>query len=86
MWQGRGVAWALMSPRVPTSDFVRITRMVRRTLAKAQADGFRRIEASVDCEFENGHRWVKALGFERESLLQKFSPEGRDHIGYVRLA
>lgn len=86
MWPGRGLAWALMSPAINPREFVRITNKVRLVLEQAHRETFRRIEASVDVGFDNGHRWARLLGFESEGLLRKFSPEGRDHIGYARFA
>jgi hypothetical protein len=81
-WEGRAEAWAWISGDVTPGIFVRLNRAVQRFLA---AVGPGRIEAHVDCEFGNGHRWVRALGFELEAPRKKrYFPNGRDAALYVR--
>lgn len=80
-WEGRALAWALMAQDAGP-HFVRITRAVRRALDMAQ---WRRVEAHVDAEFHEGIRWAKMLGFEAESVMRAFTPEGRDAFMYVRI-
>lgn len=80
-WEGRALAWALIAENAGP-HFVRITRAVRRALDIAQ---YRRIEAHVDAEFGAGIRWAQMLGFEVESKMAQFTPEGRDAFMYVRI-
>lgn len=80
-WEGRALAWALLA-QDSGPYFVRITRAVRRALDMAH---WRRVEAQVDAEFVAGIRWANMLGFQVESKLEKFTPEGRDAFMYVRI-
>lgn len=80
-WEGRALAWCLLSEDSGTY-FVRLVRAIRRALDMAH---WRRVEANVDAEFVQGIRLANLLGFEVESKLQKFTPEGRDAFMYVRI-
>lgn len=43
-----------------------------------------RLQATVECDFEEAIRMIEHLGFERESIMKKYV-EGRDAYMYVRL-
>lgn len=80
-WSGRHTAWAYMSP-VSGRAMLHATREVGRKLLNVKG----RVEFTVRCDFTNGHRWAKLLGFEVETpLLKAYGPEGEDHVGYVRI-
>lgn len=82
MWEGRATAWAYVG-KVTPRRFVVLHKMVERFL---QMCPFDRVEAAVDVKFEEGHRWVKALGFTLEApAMRKFSPEGGDSALYARV-
>jgi RimJ/RimL family protein N-acetyltransferase len=80
-WDNRAIAWALIS-EFSGKNFVGIHRAVSRFLDLSE---FNRIEAFVDADFEQGHRWIQMLGFEREGYMRQFSPDGRDSVLYARL-
>lgn len=80
-WRGRALAWALLS-QVGPHRFVRITRAVRRAL---ELSSYTRIEAQVDAGFAEAITWAELLGFRAESVMAKFTPEGRDAFMYVRI-
>lgn len=79
-WPGRHTAWAYLSPE--TGKHMRwVTKETLIVLAAIKG----RIELTVRCDFELGHRWAKMLGFEVETPVMKgFGPFGEDHTGYVR--
>jgi hypothetical protein len=82
-WPGRALVWCWLSEDVDAAVFPALHREAKRFL-----DGLpiRRLEASVDVPFKNGHRWLRALGFHIETPLQRyFQPNGADSMGYVRL-
>lgn len=82
-WPGRALVWAFLSNTVDRRVFPRLHSEAKRFL-----DGLpiRRLEASVVVGFENGHRWVRALGFEVEAPLQRhFQADGQDCVGYVKI-
>jgi len=81
-WPGRGEAWAIMNPDCGR-DMVRIHRISQRLL---DAVPFQRVEAVVDLEFKSGHKWVEMLGFQQETVLRKYRPDGGDAILYARIS
>lgn len=80
-WRGRALAWALIGADAGP-HFVRITRAVRRALDMAE---WRRIEMQVDAEHGEAIRWARMLGFEVESKMRAFLPDGRDAFMFVRI-
>lgn len=82
-WENRALVWSFLSADVAPANFWAVHAAARQFL-----DGlpFRRLEAAVDVGFENGHRWMKALGFRVEApLMRAFQVDGRDCVGYVRI-
>ena len=80
-WSNRAVAWSLISEHAGR-QFVRIHKSVRRFLDSAD---FNRVEAYVDADFQQGHRWIEMLGFQREGYMRQFTPDGKDSILYSRV-
>lgn len=82
MWPGRGAAWAFMAEAIGTR-MVAVHRAVRRYFDTLD---FRRLEAEVAADFEQGHRWVRMLGFELEApRLRGYFPDGSDAAMYARV-
>lgn len=81
LWPGRALAWAYMGAGCGR-EFLALHRTVRRHL---EAATWRRVEAYVEVGFANGHRWVKALGFQFDGLLRGFMPDGADMALYSRV-
>lgn len=82
LWKGRGYAWAMVSKSCGHA-FIELHRAVLRFLDTCPFD---RIEAAVDVDFKEGHRWMKLLGFKCEAeRARKFSPDGRDASLYARV-
>lgn len=82
MRPGCGHAWMWM-----TRGWRRHARAITVEVMAALAEsGLRRVEAAVRCDFEPGHRWIKALGFECEAERMKaWGPEGDDFALYARV-
>ena len=81
-WQGRAIAWAYLS-QAGAQYMPSVHRAVKRFL-----DGcyVQRIETSVNCEFEQGHRWARMLGFEMEAeCMRAYGADGRDAALYARV-
>lgn len=82
-WNGRAETWASFNKREVRKDFLAVHHQVEKFLDES---GFRRIEAAVVLGFENGHRWVKALGFRLEApVVRKYLPNGKDCSLYARI-
>jgi hypothetical protein len=81
-WDGRGEAWAFLNQSCKF-DFLAIHRAVSRFLDVCPLN---RIDATVDATFDEGHRWVKMLGFDCEApLMKSYLPGGRDASLYARV-
>lgn len=80
-WENRAIAWALLSGDIG-NEFIRVHRAVARFLDLTEFD---RVEAFVDADFDEGHRWIEMLGFEREGYMRRFSPNSNDSVLYARL-
>lgn len=80
-WENRAVAWALISSAAGR-HFTIIHRAVLRTF---ELHPFRRIETGVNADFEQGHRWLRMLGFQREGRMRAYTPDGHDCDLYARV-
>ena len=80
-WDNRATAWALISENAG-KHFVKIHKAVKRFL---DLSDIRRIEAYADVGFDQGHRWLHMLGFEREGYMRCYSPNGNDAVLYARI-
>lgn len=81
-WPGRALAWAMLTDDLGPMRFVRVSRAIRRALDMAQ---WNRIEMQVDADHPQAIRWAELLGFEVESKMRRFLPDGRDAFMFVRI-
>ena len=81
-WPHRALAWALVGNEIGL-DMVQIVRFIRGYIAAYPAE---RVEAVVDCDFINGHRFAEMLGFKLEApRMVKYGHGGRDMALYARV-
>lgn len=81
-WGGRSTAWAFLSDVGPAT-FLAIHRAVKTYLDFCH---IRRVEMTVACDFPEGHRWAKMLGFTLEAeRMRSYDPNGADHSLYARV-
>lgn len=81
-WKGRGECWAVFHHSVK-KKFLEIHRCVVRYFEMVDV---KRIEATVKLDFDEGHRWIKALGFTLEApRLKCYYPTGDDVALYSRV-
>lgn len=86
IWEGRAYGWAFIGA-LPAPYWTGVTRRVTHALFAAHHAGFWRIEASVRRGNVAGHRWVRALGFQRESVeMRGYSPQGDGFFLYARIS
>ena len=84
----KGSAWALVGidPIHPLA-WCDITRKTVEILNAAHAAGIERIEATVRCDFRQGHKWAVMLGFIQEAeRMRRWGRDGEDHALYARVA
>ena len=79
IWPGRASAWAVFTPRaklwakrVGTATKFHVEQMRHLLL-------LRRLEAPVNAGDEPAIRWARIVGFEAESLMRSYGPEGEDY-------
>lgn len=81
-WQDRALAWSWLGSSAGR-HMAAITRAVRRFL---EAQPHRRVEITVDVDFDAGHRWAELLGFTLEAPRMKaYRPDGGDCSLYARI-
>lgn len=82
VWPGRAQIWSILSAGAG-KHLTAITKITKRVL---NISPWRRIEATVDCDFEQGHRWVRILGFTLEAeRMTAYMPDGKDVALYARI-
>jgi hypothetical protein len=78
------VAWVIAA-KMNKGEFLHCHNAVRELL-EDYGSRFERIEAYVDLDFKDGHRWMKSLGFECEAPLRKKAGfMGRDDTLYAKM-
>ena len=77
-----GILWSFVG-QVGPHDFFHLHRLARLFIRSLP---YRRLEMHVDCEFVNGHRWARALGFRCEApRMRAFLLNGLDAALYARI-
>ena len=79
----RFIAWSLVSRHIGGA-MVDVTRKIRRVLADHPA---KRIEMTVDVDFDAGHRWAILVGMKLETPepLRAYGARGEDEMMYARI-
>ena len=78
---GRACLWSFMGSNIGPREFVKVHAITKRLI---DAMPFRRLEMYVDCDFENGHRWARLLGFDMEcERMKSFQANGADSALYA---
>lgn len=54
-------------------------------LELVEEKGIKRLQAYIEPDFEEAIRMAQHLGFEKESILENFLPDGRNALMYRRL-
>lgn len=84
-WTGVGEGWLLVDKALPIlvqpykKEFF-IGFNYYMTLL-----GYDRIETSVLKGFDQGIKFIEGLGFEKEGLMKKYGPDGKDYWRYAYL-
>ena len=80
LWPDRGMIWGVLAEGIG-ANMVHVHRSVARARAICP---YRRVEAYVASVHEEGHRWIKMLGFAHEGRMRTFY-EGHDYDLYSRV-
>lgn len=83
IWPGRAHLSALLSTDVGPTELLLLHRLTIRHL---ETSPHRRIEATVEGDFEPGHRWLRMLGFflETPEGMRGYMPNGGTSYLYAR--
>jgi len=74
-----GIIWAY-----PARNLGRRMIIVHRCAARAISALPGKVFAAVEHDFDEGHRWMDLLGFERVSHVAEYGPARRPHDVYMR--
>lgn len=82
-WTGRACLLALLSAAAGGC----MLRLHRAVSERIDLLPYRRLEATVDGDFEAGHNWLRLLGFRLETPhgMPGFLPDGRTGYLYARV-
>lgn len=81
IWPGRAEIWLLLDKGAGRC-MSGVHRIATRFI---EALPHHRVETGCEIGWPEAHRWLKMLGFERESRARKYMPSGRDIDIYVRI-
>lgn len=82
LWANRGLCWTFID-KGAGKHFTELHRIVKRMIEIAP---YRRLEAETPCGFEQGHRWLKMLGFTLEAeRMRAFQIDGGDSALYAKV-
>ena len=85
-WHGNADAWLWIDEGAENRDIARAGREVTKFLDHMQSFGqYRRVQTTVNVEYESWNNWCKSLGFEYEGVAAKYDPLGNDHCMYARI-
>lgn len=83
LFNNRGAVWAYISKNAGR-HFRVIHKLAQRIIEDVP---YTRLETEVDYNFEQGHRWMKLLGFKVEAERMRCArPDGADATLYSRVA
>lgn len=78
----KAIVWTMLSD-IEARQFLKIHRGVASLLNEFGKD-FKRVEATVDIDFRQGHRWMKSLGFVVEAERMRYSGMAGDQTLYAK--
>jgi len=88
LWQGVGEAWLMMTEQAKKHGiygliaFNTIERKMNELIVKHK---HWRTEANVRADFPEAIKFIEAVGFEREGVRRKYTPDKCDMILYSRI-
>lgn len=85
LWRGVAEAWAVVTPLGWAHPMFIHRNVAVRLHQLIHNHGVWRLQASVKLDFAKGRRWVEALGFEEESVMERFGPNREPFMRYVML-
>ena len=85
LWPGVGQVWLIPSVHGLAKPMV-FVRHIKRMLNSMQETGkYHRVQAIISTQLTRGDRWIEYLGFTKEGLLRKYTPQGTDYFMYAKV-
>ena len=85
IWDGVGDAWFIGTNMVFNHP-IKVTKIVKKYLIELMSgNNFHRVQAYVRHDWEDAQRWIEVLGMQKEGIVRKYSPDGRDHILFSKV-
>lgn len=82
LWANRALMWSFLGKDAGPH----LLAIHKATLRAIKALPYRRLEADTPCDFVEGHRWLKMLGFKLEAeRMEAYLPNGGDSSLYARV-
>ena len=85
LWNGVAQAWVVVGLGVKKHSFFLNRNVLKYLDILAKTHSLRRIQATVPCFSDGNLSWIESLGFELESKLKGFGPDGKDHFMYRKM-
>lgn len=83
LWPGVGEAWILLSPEIVNFKKEMYYTVIQYLEKIIKENGLWRVQAHARTDVPVAVRFLEHLGFEREGLMRKFDPQGRDCFLYA---
>ena len=85
IWENVGEAWFLGTDYVNKYPII-VTKTIRKYLKDLMFNNkLHRVQAHVRSDWDRANRWIEFLGMQKEGVVRKFSPDGRDHILFSKV-
>lgn len=88
MWKGVWEFWIILTKNSKRGGIYGITALeaIRRKIDEIiEENDIVRAQATVRLDFPKGIRMLEALGFEREGLLRRYTPDGASVYRYAKV-
>lgn len=83
LWEGVGEAWSLTTPWLLQHPLT--MGKAYRKFFSAVCPDYRRVQITVEEDFEKAQAFAEFLGFTPEGRMPYYSPSGKTHIRYSRV-
>lgn len=84
LWPGNMEIWSVTGDYINNYPLAYV-KLVRELIFKLQAIlKIRRFQSAGLCGNPKLDKWFKTIGFKRESIMEKYGPDGKDYYMYAR--
>lgn len=85
-WQGLYEMWLIVDQPTAKKYPVSLTKYSKKAVEVAEGIlNPHRLQLIVRRDNFSACKWARAIGFEEEAIIRKYTPDGRDCVFYVRI-